>query len=139
MSDMGHIDEFPRGGSFVLGSGGSGSGSERQLQTSGALPTILSRFEGGRDGERPMARRHLLGMIQEWPDVSVGLGTPVVAICQTHSASTDLGTVLPSFPRFPASSQAIFISLTYHPQFEGALPAPNALSSHIPCCSRQAS
>lgn len=71
-------------------------------------------------------------MIQEWPDLALGLGMPSVAICQTRSASTDLGPVLPSFPHFPSMSQAIFISSACHPPSEGAsLPARPGRSQPI--------
>lgn len=66
-------------------------------------------------------------MIQWWPDVSLGLGNPSVAICQTPSASTDSDPVLSSFPRIPSYSQAIFMSSARLTPSEGAyLPAPLA-------------
>jgi hypothetical protein len=81
------------------------------------------RREWHRDASRstlagPMARRQVPGHDSVWPDLALGLDAPEVAICQSQSASTDLGPVLPSHPHFLSISQAIFIRSACHPSLK---------------------
>jgi hypothetical protein len=65
-----------------------------------------------------MARRQVPGHDSVWPDLALGLDAPEVAICQSQSASTDLGPVLSWHPHFLSISQAIFIRSACHPSLK---------------------
>ena len=86
-------------------------------------PARSCRREWHRDASRstqaePMARRQVPGHDSVWPDLALGLDAPAVAICQSQSASTDLGPVLSSHPHFLSVSQAIFIRSACHPSLK---------------------
>lgn len=84
----------------------------------------------------PMARRQVPGHDSVWPDLARGLDAPALAICQRRSASTDLGPVLPSYPRSPSTSQAIFISSPCHLSLKVPIsPLPPSLPlAHLEFC-----
>lgn len=87
---------------------------QRQLQTCGALSTIARGASRCSDGE-PMARRDVLGMIQGWPDLALGLGSPAVAICQNTVGIGRFGAGPAIIPTSPAHLSAHFRQLRLPP------------------------